>query len=136
MTAQLAHYACSGHAVCAVRGELDTGTADTALAALIAGYGEVRLIADLAGLEFLDCGGANALIRAKADAQARGGDLVPAALHGEPQRLLTLTGAACAFQIFTTVEQAAQAARPGQLVGSAPQASSPPHEAARECMWR
>jgi hypothetical protein len=36
-------------------GEFDAITADTAYAALTAGYSEVRLIADLAGPEFLDC---------------------------------------------------------------------------------
>jgi anti-anti-sigma factor len=84
MTAELDHYECGGHAVCAVRGELDTVTAGVAHAALTAGYGEVRLIADLAGPEFLDCRGVNALIRAQADARAGGGDLVLAAVCGEP----------------------------------------------------
>jgi hypothetical protein len=75
---------CDGHVVVALRGELDlVDAADVAAALAAAVAREPRIIVDLAGLEFIDCGGAGA------GPQAR-----PAGRGGSAARRAAAAGAA------------------------------------------
>ena len=96
-----------GHAVVALRGELDMADAAAVEAALTAVAGrEPRIIVDLAGLEFIDSSGLAALARGRRQARQAGGDLV---LAGPGPRLMLVLGlarSADAFSVYATVEEA------------------------------
>jgi len=78
---------CDGHVVVALRGELDlVDAADVAAALAAAVAREPRIIVDLAGLEFIDCGGVAAL--------ARGSRSPPAGRGGPAARRAAAAGAA------------------------------------------
>lgn len=65
---------CDGHVVVALRGELDLADAADVAAALAAAVArEPRIIVDLAGLDFIDCGGVAALARGHRHARQGGG---------------------------------------------------------------
>ena len=65
---------CDGHVVVALRGELDlVDAADVAAGLAAAVAREPRIIVDLAGLEFIDCGGVAALARGRRHARQAGG---------------------------------------------------------------
>jgi anti-anti-sigma factor len=66
-----------GQAIVALHGELDVVDAASLAAALVAAVArEPVIIADLAGLEFIDSSGAAALVLARKQARRAGGDLV------------------------------------------------------------
>jgi anti-sigma B factor antagonist len=111
---------CCCPVVAALRGELDAAAAagaETALAAAAAGRPWV--VADLAGLEFIDCSGMAALARVREQARLAGGDLLLAAAQEQVLRLLILTGLNAVFSVHTSTEQAAAAA------GGSPRAAAP-----------
>ena len=82
---------CRGHAVVALRGELDTRDAeDTAVAVAALAAGGQQLIVDLEALDFIDCHAVGALLGVRATARQAGGDVLLAAPHGPVLRLLTL----------------------------------------------
>jgi anti-sigma B factor antagonist len=96
-----------GHAVVALRGELDVtdaAGAAAALAGIVARY--PNLIIDLAGLEFIDCCGLRALNGAREQARRAGGDLLLAAPQRLVLRLLGLTGLAGVFSVHASLELA------------------------------
>jgi anti-anti-sigma factor len=68
---------CDGHVVVVLRGELDLAdaadVADVAAAVAAAVAREPGVIVDLAGLEFIDCGGVAALARGRRHARRAGG---------------------------------------------------------------
>jgi len=85
--------ACDGHAVVALRGDLDlTGAAEAeaAITALVT-RGQY-LVIDMSALDFLDCSSLGALLRAQALARRGGGDVVLAAPQPRVRRLMALTG--------------------------------------------
>ena len=103
-----------GHAVVALRGELDLADAVAVAAALTAvAAREPRIIVDLAGLEFIDSSGVAALARGRRQAWQAGGDLVLAAPQREVMLVLAITRLIDAFCVYATVEEAAGKA--GQL---------------------
>jgi anti-sigma B factor antagonist len=107
-----------GPVVAALRGDLDAAAAagaETALAAAAACGPWV--VADLAGLEFIDCSGMAALARVRERARLAGGDLLLAAAPEQVLRLLILTGLIAVFGVHASTAQAAAAAlalAPGQ----------------------
>jgi len=100
---------CGGHVVVALHGELDVVDAAGVAAALgiVAGRGP-RIIVDLAGLEFIDCGGVAALARGRKHAQQAGGDLLLAAPPERILRILAIIGAAHGLSVHASVAEAAQ----------------------------
>jgi anti-sigma B factor antagonist len=100
---------CDGHIVVALRGELDLADAAdvaTALAAVIARKPEI--IVDVAGLEFIDCSGAAALVRGRKLARLAGGELRLAAPQRRVRRMLTLTRLADVLPVHASVDEAAE----------------------------
>ena len=119
---------CDGHAVVALRGELDLADAVAVAAALTAvAVREPGIIVDLAGLEFIDSSGVAALARGRRQARQAGGDLILAAPQQRVMRVLATTRLADAFSVYATVEEATgesrQFCRPGH------EQPSPPHTA-------
>ena len=97
-----------GHVVVALRGELDVVEAASLAASLVAVAARgPEIIADLAGLEFIDSSGAAALVLARKEARRAGGDLPLAAPQEQVLRFLTLTGLAGVFLVLASVEEAA-----------------------------
>ena len=102
----------NGHAVVALRGELDLADAAAVAAALGAvAAREPGIIVDLAGLEFIDCSGVAALVRGRRQALAAGGDLILAAPQQRVMRVLALIRLADGFSVYPTVEEAVTARR-------------------------
>jgi len=102
---------CCGPVVAALCGELDAAAAagaETALATAAARGSWV--VADLAGLEFIDCSGVAALARVREQARQAGGDLLLAAAQEQVLRLLILTGLIGVFSVHASTGQAAAAA--------------------------
>jgi anti-sigma B factor antagonist len=100
---------CDGHAVVALRGELDLADAVAVAAALAAvAAREPGIIVDLAGLEFIDSSGVAALARGRRQARQAGGDLLLAAPQQKVTRVLAITRLADAFSVYATVEDAAR----------------------------
>ena len=102
---------CGGHVVVALRGELDlVDAADVAAALAAAVAREPGIIVDLAGLEFIDCGGVAALARGRRHARQAGGDLLLAAPQQRVLRVLAVTRLAGEFSVHASVEEAAGSA--------------------------
>jgi anti-sigma B factor antagonist len=101
-----------GHAIVALCGELDVTDA-AGVAAVLAGIlaGRPNIIIDLAGLEFIDCGGLRALAGVREQARRAGGDLLLAAPQRLVLRVLALTGLADVASVCASVEQAKGSAR-------------------------
>lgn len=100
-----------GHVVVALRGELDVLYAPavaTALEALAAR--QPRIIADLAGLEFIDASGIAALACGRTRARHAGGDLLLAAPRRPVRRILAIIWKADGFAIHASVAEAAASA--------------------------
>ncbi|MBE2319447.1 STAS domain-containing protein [Solirubrobacter sp. CPCC 204708] len=101
--------------VVAVRGELDIGTAPdlrVALMEAIERQPDGRIIADLEGLEFIDSAGLGILIGGRKRAQAGGGDLVLVSTGRNVAKILELTGLMRVFDVYSSVSDAREAARP------------------------
>jgi anti-anti-sigma factor len=98
-----------GHLIVTLRGDLDVVDAASVAAALAAAVARnPRIIIDLAGLEFIDCGGLRVLARAREQARQAGGDLLLAAPGGQVRRIFALTGLAGVFCVHTSLAGAAQ----------------------------
>jgi anti-anti-sigma factor len=102
---------CDGHAVVALRGELDLADAVAVAAALGAvAAREPGIIVDLTGLDFIDSSGVAALVRGRRQAWDAGGDLILAAPQQTVMRVLAVIRLADAFSVYATVEEAAEEA--------------------------
>jgi anti-sigma B factor antagonist len=102
---------CGGHVVVALGGELDLADAAEVAAVLVAAVGrELRIIVDLAALEFIDCSGVAALARGRRHARQAGGDLLLAAPQRRVLRVLAITRLAGEFPVYASVEEAAGSA--------------------------
>ena len=107
-----------GHVVVALNGDLDVVNAESAMAVLAAAAArDLRIIVDLAALEFIDCCALGALCRARAQARQAGGDLLLAAPRGPVRRILALTGLVDVFSAHASVEDAVRIARPVVTAG-------------------
>jgi anti-sigma B factor antagonist len=97
-----------GQAVVALRGELDVAAAAGVAAALTGVAARERVvIADLAGLEFIDLTGVAALVLAREQARRAGGDLLLAAPQDRVLRVLAVIRLAEVFCVHASVEEAA-----------------------------
>ncbi len=97
----------NGHAVVALRGELDvTGAADAeaAITALVAP--RRCLIIDMSAVDFIDCCSLGVLLKVQGLARRGGGDVVLAAPQPQLRRLLSLTGLDDAFCVQASVAAA------------------------------
>jgi len=108
---------CDGHVVVALRGELDITDAVSVAAAAR----EPEIIVDLAGLEFIDCGGVAVLARGRKQARHAGGDLRLAAAQQQVLRVLTLTRPIEVFPVHASVDEVAGCSWPAVV----PVAGSP-----------
>lgn len=100
-----------GHVVVALRGELDVVEAASLAASLVAVAARgPEIIADLAGLEFIDSSGVAALARGRRQARLAGGDLRLAAAQQQVLRVLTLTRLLDVFPVYASVAEAAGSA--------------------------
>jgi anti-sigma B factor antagonist len=115
-----------GYVVVALRGELDIADAAAVVAALAVVIArEPEIIIDLAGLEFIDCGGVTALARGRELARLAGGQLRLAAPQPRVLRMLTLTRLTDVLPVHASVDEAA-----GYTPRAAVPAAAPPVHAA------
>jgi anti-anti-sigma factor len=111
-----------GLTVATLRGELDVADAASVAAALAKAAQNAQIVvADLAGLEFIDSSGAAALAAAARHARRGGGDLLLAAAQEQVLEVLALTRLAGAFSFYAGVDEAASSLSParGAVPGSA-----------------
>jgi anti-sigma B factor antagonist len=102
---------CGGYVVVALRGELDLLYAPAVAAALEAlAARQPRIIANLAGLEFIDASGTAALASGRRHARNAGGDLLLAAPRRPVRRVLTIIWEADGFAVHASVAEAAASA--------------------------
>jgi anti-anti-sigma factor len=111
-----------GHAVVALRGELDLVDAGVVAAALEAvALREPRIIADLTMLDFIDASGVAALSHGRVHARKAGGDLVLAAPQRQVRRILAIIWEAGDSGVSSSVAEAAVSAGASrQTVASIP----------------
>ena len=102
-----------GHAVVALRGELDLADASAVASHLIAAVAACgpSIIVDLAGLEFIDCCGLGVLVRVLKWTRERGGGMCLAGPRPRVRRVLEMTGLIGVFRVYPSVEQAVTGAR-------------------------
>ncbi len=118
-----------GHAVVALRGELDMADAVAVATALTeVAAREPWIIVDLADLEFIDSSGVAALECGRTQARQAGGDLILAAPRGTVMWILAVIRLADPFYVCATVDEAAG------RVGAPPQ--SPRRPASPACRGR
>ncbi|MCX5381549.1 STAS domain-containing protein [Streptomyces sp. NBC_00091] len=99
--------AVDGTVLLTLGGELDHDTAAPLEAALDAAAAQGgRLLVDMAGLEFCDSTGLNALLRGRLTLQEAGGTLELAGLSGPVARMFRITGADGIFPVHADVAQA------------------------------
>ena len=98
------------HTVVTVAGEIDLYTApklQTELAAAVTGEdGGIRVVVDMAGVEFCDSTGMNVLLAALRRARERGGELVLSGPRPAVRKILQVTGLE---SVFTVVDDPAAA---------------------------
>jgi anti-anti-sigma factor len=83
---------CDDNVIVALHGELDMAdAADVAAALTAAAADRGRIIVDLAGLAFIDCSGAAALVRAQRRVRQAGGNLLLAAPQPRVRRVFELS---------------------------------------------
>ena len=98
---------CGDHAIFALRGELDIAdAADVTSALTSAAAGHRGAVVDLAGLTFIDCSGAAALVRAHGRVQQAGGLLLLAAPRPQVRRLFALSRLIDAVSFYASVREA------------------------------
>ncbi len=115
-----------GQVVVALRGELDVAEAAQVAASLavVAASGRT-VIADLAGLEFIDSSGLAALVSARRHARRAGCDLLLAAPQQQVLRMLAITRLLDVFAVHAGVDEAAGIITERIRVVIAPAAESP-----------
>jgi anti-anti-sigma factor len=93
----------------APEGRLDAVTVPTLEAVLVEHLdkGHVRLIADLRDVTYISSSGLRALLRARRQAQAGGGDVVLSGLSPRVHEVFEMIGFTSLFRLFDRVEEAA-----------------------------
>jgi len=95
------------HAIVALRGELDMADAADVVSALTAAAADRRgAVVDLAGLAFIDCSGAAALVRAHSRVRQAGGLLLLAAPRPQVRRVFVLSRLIDAVSFYASVREA------------------------------
>ena len=117
---------CGDHAIIALRGELDIADAAGVASALAeAAAGHRGAVVDLAGLAFIDCSGAAALVRAHGRVRQAGGLLLLAAPRPQVRRVFVLSRLIDAVSFYASVTEAAGVCDfPGMAVWPPPRAST------------
>jgi anti-anti-sigma factor len=106
-----------GYVVVALRGELDLMDAAAVAAALRAvAARQPRIIADLAGLEFIDASGVASLSRGRRHARNAGGDLLLATPQRMVRRVLAILWEVDGSAVYASVAEAAASAVASRLV--------------------
>ena len=106
-----------GYVVVALRGELDLMDAAAVAAALRAvAARQPRIIADLAGLEFIDASGVASLSRGRRHARKAGGDLLLATPQRLVRRVLAILWEVDGSAVYASVAEAAASAVASRLV--------------------
>ena len=97
-----------GATVVAIQGSVDGLTAGDLLASLGAEVqaGKTRLVADLAGVEFMSSAGLRAVLATVKDARQHGGDFRLAAVRPDVWKVLNLSGFTSILKIFPDVDSA------------------------------
>jgi anti-sigma B factor antagonist len=96
-----------GHALVALRGELDlVDAASVAFALAMIADRDPVIVADLAGLEFIDSSGVVALARGRRRARQAGGDLVLAAPRQRVTRVLAAIRLTDPLIIYASADEA------------------------------
>jgi anti-sigma B factor antagonist len=96
------------HVIVALRGELDMADAAEVSGTLTAvAAGRQKTIVDLAGLVFVDCSGAAALVHAQRQVRRSGGNLLLAAPQPRVRRVFVLSHLINEVCLHASVEQAA-----------------------------
>ena len=113
---------CRDHVIVALRGELDLADAADVVSALTAAAaGHREAIVDLAGLAFIDCSGAAALVRAHGQVRQAGGILLLAAPRPQVRRVFVLSHLIDAVSFYASVGQATGVCdRPGMVATPRP----------------
>lgn len=93
-----------------VSGEIDLASAPRLEEALTAGGGDT-VIADLLDVGFIDSTGLRSLMTAKERISDAGGRLLLVSGDGPVERILDLTRLTDRFEVFSTVDEAAQGAK-------------------------
>ncbi len=108
-----------GHAVVALRGQLDLVDAQSVASCLVAATttSGPSVIVDLAALEYIDSSGLGILVRALKRARECCSDLSLAAPQPQVRRILDITGLTSVFSVYPSAE-AASAALPRALSGA------------------
>ena len=117
---------CGDHAIVALRGELDIADAAGVASALTeAAAGHRGAVVDLAGLAFIDCSGAAALVRAHGRVRQAGGLLLLAAPRTQVRRVFVLSRLIDAVSFYASVTEAVGVCDfPGMAVWPPPRAST------------
>lgn len=94
--------------VVAIRGRLNAARVTDVREALIAlpEKGQVKIVLDLSGLEWIDSSGVGALVTLYKMSLAKGGDVKVARLQRQPKEIFRLLRLESAFEIFADVETA------------------------------
>lgn len=128
---------CGDNVIVVLSGELDVADAANVAAGLVtAAAGRRPTIVDLAGLTFIDCSGAAALVRAQRRVQRAGGSLLLAAPQPCVRRVFELSRLIDGICLHSSVAEAgslasAQAIGPGEVLSHTGNSS-----ARRQRLWR
>jgi anti-sigma B factor antagonist len=116
-----------GHAIVALRGELDLSDAPDMAAHLIAAVAACgpRVIVDLAGLTFIDSCGLGTLMRVLRWTRQSGGDLTLVAPQHQVRRVLEVTGLIDVFTVYPSMTPAISGAADPALAGPSDVAAAP-----------
>lgn len=103
-----------GRAVVAIRGDLDLFTAPRLHDALVGSLelGARHVLADLTDVTFIDSTALGVLIRAAKELRAAGGELDLVCPNQDIRRLVQLTGLDSVFILYTSLQEAMDAASP------------------------
>jgi anti-anti-sigma factor len=99
------------HVIVTLCGELDIADVACLRDALTGAVTQnPHVVADLSGLDFVDCAVLGVLVRARGQALAAGGDLVLAGPRGKARRVLELPFMTGLFPVYASVDEAVMAA--------------------------
>ena len=99
------------HVIVTLCGELDIADAACLREALTGAVTQnPHVVADLSGLDFVDCAVLEVLVRARGQALEAGGDLVLAGARGITRRVLELPFMTDLFPVYASVDEAVMAA--------------------------
>lgn len=100
-----------GTSVLAIRGRLDALRVGSIREPVVAlpGQGHLRMVLDLAGLEWIDSSGVGLLVTLFKQIKAKGGSVVVACLQRQPKEIFRLLRLESAFRVFDSVDEAVAA---------------------------